>query len=98
MNADETQLKPDAWSGYGGVGSIGSHDGSPTVSSLPSLSPSWMAVIGRQKCQYDLSFQQMIAPSAPATLAMANSRASSARVSPSASATVRSVRLYISTV
>ena len=24
MNAEETQLKPEAWSGYGGVGSIGS--------------------------------------------------------------------------
>src|SRR4029079_8868885 len=57
-----------------------------------------MAVIGRQKCQYALSSQQLIALSAPATLPIANSRASSARVSPSASATVRNVRLYISTV
>ena len=34
------------------------------MSGLPSVAASWIAALGRQKCQYHLSFQQLIAPSA----------------------------------
>jgi hypothetical protein len=63
--------------------------GLPMVRGLPSLLPSWMAVIGRQKLQWALSSQQLISVSAPARFNMANSRASSTRVSPWVSAIVR---------
>ena len=66
-----TQPCPDGWSGNGGVPSggvvgvdgwnSGSQLGSTTVSGLPSFAASWIAARGRQKCQYHLSFQQLIA-------------------------------------
>ena len=57
--------------------------GSPSVLGLPSVSPSWIAVIGRQKLQYALSSQQLIRPSAPARFSIAKRRACSTSVSPS---------------
>ena len=42
-------LAPEEWSGYGGDGMKGTQSGSPAVRGLPSLSPSRMAVSGRQK-------------------------------------------------
>ena len=48
-NDPEMLLAPDEWSGYGGVAMNDTHVGSPTVLGLPSLSPSRIAVIGRQK-------------------------------------------------
>ena len=71
----------------------GIQSGSPTVSGLVSLSPCWIAVIGRQKLQNAFSSQQLITLSAPPMFSIAKSRASSARVSPSASEIVRNVRL-----
>src|SRR5262245_10654103 len=52
---------PDGCSGNGGVASSGVQFGSATVSGFPSLSASWIAVIGRQKFQEYLSFQHAIA-------------------------------------
>ena len=82
-----TQPCPEGWSGNGGVASggvvcvdgwnSGSQLGSPTVSGLPSFAASWIAALGRQKCQCHLSFQQLIAPSAAARFTMARRRASS---------------------
>ena len=37
------------WSGIGGVVTSGVQSGSPTVAGLPSTSPCWIAVTGRQK-------------------------------------------------
>ena len=88
-----TQLYPDVWSAYGGGGSSGVLFGSPTVRWLPSLSPSRMAVIGRQKAWKRFTFQQLMIVSAPATLSIPNNRASSTRLSPSVSEIVRNVRL-----
>src|SRR6059036_3047082 len=62
-NAPVLQACPDGWSGKGGVTSSGgwqtavagsnsgSQVGSATVSGLPSVSASRIAVIGRQNCQ-----------------------------------------------
>jgi hypothetical protein len=80
-----------------GVVKSGVHPASPTVLWLPSSSPFWIAVIGRQKLQNALSSQQLMSPSAPAMFSIAKSRASSTSVSPSASEIVRNVRLNIST-
>ena len=76
-----TQPCPEGWSGNGGVPRGGvvcvagaksdSHVGSATVAGLPSVSASRIAARGRQKCQYHLSFQQLIAPSAAARLIIA---------------------------
>ena len=53
----------------GTVGSnSGSQAGSATVAGLPSLAASSIAVIGRQKFQLYLSFQQPIEPSAAASV------------------------------
>src|SRR5919202_571623 len=86
------QLCPDGWSGNGGVDSGGTvgvdgsnngfHAGSASVAGFPSLSASWIASIGRQKFQWNLSFQQPIAPSAAARLVIAYRRAFAAVVSP----------------
>src|SRR6478752_5818569 len=64
--APDTQLWPDGWSGNAGVASSGVHVGSATVAGLPSVSARRIAVIGRQKFQKYLSFQQLINASAPA--------------------------------
>ena len=79
--APDTQPWPDGWSGNGGVASGGvvcvagakrdSQVGSATVDGFPSVSASRIAARGRQKCQYHLSFQQLIAPSAAARLIIA---------------------------
>src|SRR5450432_2153088 len=63
-NALVPQACPEGWSGKGGVASggiglqigvagsnSGSHVGSASVAGLPSVSASWIAVIGRQNCQ-----------------------------------------------
>ena len=80
-----TQPCPDGWSGNGGVlsggtvGVAGSNNdlqaGSATVAGFPSVSASRIAAIGRQKFQWNLSFQQLIAPSAAARCALPNRRA-----------------------
>src|SRR6478752_10376281 len=64
--APTSQLWPDGWSGKAGVASSGVHIGSATVAGLPSVSARRIAVIGRQKFQKYLSFQQLINASAPA--------------------------------
>src|SRR3954452_622576 len=81
------QLWPEGWSGNGGVTSAGgvatcvdgsnsgAHVGSASVAGFPSLAASRMAVMGRQKFQWYLSFQQPIAASAAAMFSIANSRA-----------------------
>jgi hypothetical protein len=56
-----------------------------------------MAVIGRQLLHHALFAQQLISVSAPAVFNMANSRASSTRVSRSPSAITRNVLLNIGT-
>ena len=71
----------------------GSHAGSATVAGLPSPSASRIAVIGRQKLQWYLSFQQPIAASAAARLVTANIRALSASPSCRLVASVRKMRL-----
>src|SRR3954451_7041115 len=72
--ADVPHVCPEGWSGNGGVPSgacpnatgvgelnSGVHCVSGSVSALPSVSASWIAVIGRQKLQRYLLFQQPIA-------------------------------------
>src|SRR4051794_16811986 len=100
--APAAQLWPEGCSGNGGVTSPGGeatgvagsnkgvHDGLAAVSGLPSVSASRMAVIGRQKFQWYLLFQQPIAASAAARLVMASRRALSSRLRPAAS--VRKMR------
>src|SRR5262249_50510720 len=76
------QLWPDGCSGKGGVTSgvpvvavdgsnSGFQSGSATVPGLPSVSASWMAVIGRHELQWALSFQQPMEASAAARSSMA---------------------------
>src|SRR3954453_7213825 len=77
-----TQLAPDGSSEYGGTGMRAAQLASCAVSSLPSLSASWIAVVGRQKCQCAFSAQQLIALSAPVMLVMAWNRACSVMFSP----------------
>src|SRR5688572_5227430 len=96
MSDPDMQLYPDVWSLYGGAGSSGVQAVSPIVRGLPSLSPSRMAVIGRQKAWNRFSFQQLMSVSAPATLSIANNRASSTKLSPWVWEIVRNVRLSIS--
>lgn len=50
----------------------GCQAGSPSVLALPSLSPSWMAVTGRQKLQAILLSHAVMAASASARLTSAN--------------------------
>src|SRR6476469_161095 len=92
VNAPERQLYPDKWSEYGGVGRYGSQAGSPMVFALPSLSPCRIAVIGRQKPQYTLSFQQLMMVSAVARCSIAKYRACSTSVSFCSTAIVRNPR------
>lgn len=75
--------------GNGGATTSEFHAGSPAVRGLPSVSPSWMAVIGRQKLQYRLSTKQAIWVSARATSTMANIRAVRRTLSRCVSATCR---------
>src|SRR5215213_10558144 len=55
---------PDECSAYGGVEISGSHPASFSVSGLPSVSASRMAVIGRQNGQDALSTQTLMSESA----------------------------------
>ena len=63
----------------GVVGVAGSNSGlqvgSASVAGFPSVSARRIASSGRQKFQWYLSFQQPIAPSAPASAIVAKSRA-----------------------
>jgi hypothetical protein len=61
-----------------GAVSNGVQDGSGTVAGLPSLTVSRIACRGRQKSEWYLSFQQLIAVSAPARFSIASRRALSA--------------------
>src|SRR3954454_5483714 len=101
------QLWPDGYSGNGGVtsgacpaatGVAASNNGvqlaSATVREFPSVSAPWMAVIGRQKFQRYLLFQQPIAASAAARLTIANIRALSAIGSARSVAMVRKARFH----
>src|SRR5262245_26828107 len=100
------QVCPDGWSGKPGVTSggpetgmdgskSGSQAGSASVAGLPSLAASRSAVIGRQKLQWYLSFQQPIEPSAPARFVIASRRALSTPSSCSLSARARKTRFQI---
>ena len=60
-----------------------------SVAWLPSVSASWIAVVGRQKPQWPFSAKQLIALSAAAMLVMAWNRACSVIVSPFEAATWR---------
>src|SRR3954454_15681373 len=103
--APAAQLWPDGWSGNGGVtraggaatgvagSNSGSQSGSGSVAGLPSPAASRMAVTGRQKFQWYLSFQQPIAAAAAARFVIANSRALSASPSCRLAASVRKMRL-----
>ena len=73
----------------------GTHVGSALVAGFPSLAASLIAVIGRQKLQYALSFQQPIAPSAAARSVIANSRALSTMSRPWLSASERWTRFQM---
>jgi hypothetical protein len=102
--APAAQLWPEGCSGNGGVTSAGGvatgvdgsnsgvHVGSAEVAAFPSLAASRMAVIGRQKFQWYLSFQQPIAASAAARFPVAKSRALSTMSSCRRLASVRSTR------
>src|SRR5438552_6638246 len=74
-NTSRCALSPERWpdgcSGYGAVRS-GAHDGSGSVSGLPSLSACRIAVHGRQKSQEYLSVQQLIAEPAALRFILAN--------------------------
>ncbi len=82
------QACADGWSGNGGVAKSGSQPGSGSVAGLPSPAASWIAVTGRQKRQWYLSFQQPMTPSAMAMFAVANKRALSALDKPRSTASV----------
>ena len=70
----------------------GVHVGSASVARFPSLAASRIAVIGRQKFQWYLSFQQPIAASAAARFSIAKSRALSTMSRCRLAASVRNVR------
>ena len=63
------------------------------MSGLPSVSASWMAVLGRQTPQYSLSSQQEMIASAAAMFSWANSRAAPAASRSWSAAIVRNERL-----
>ena len=91
------QLAPDGSSAYGGNGSSEVHPVSGAVASLPSVSASWMAVVGRQKPQRPFSAKQLIAVSAIVMLLIAWNRACSLIVSPFEAATCRIVAYSMGT-
>src|SRR5436190_408802 len=90
-----TQFAPDGSSGYGGKGRRLVQAASGAVFGLPSVSASWMAVVGRQKLQWAFSAQQLMSASAADMLVMAKYRASWLIVSPFATETCRSAALNI---
>jgi hypothetical protein len=71
MLAAVKQVCPEVKSGCGGVTSSGIQAGSAAVFGLPSVSASWIAVVGRQKLQRPFYAKQLIALSAVAMLVMA---------------------------
>ena len=74
--AASRQLCPEVHSGYGAVMSA-VHDGSVVVPAFKSSNVVVMAFHGRQKSKWYLSFQQLIAASAPLMFCSARSRAAS---------------------
>jgi len=102
-------VAPEGWSGYGGVISAGCetppiagssdgsnsgvHVGSATVAGLASLSACRIAVIGRQKFQWYLSFHAAISASAELRSSRAKSRALSLTSSENCSTNRRAIAL-----
>ena len=84
-----TPHRPLGQSGYGGVVMNGSQVASPTVASLPSVSPFWIAVTGRHHMYWSLAFQTVPAVSAMLVSTAANSRALSEMSSPRSVASFR---------
>ena len=79
--APSRQLCPDGHSGYGAVRSA-AQVGSATVAAFPSSNGLVIAFHGRQKSKWYLSFQQLIAASAPLRFCSARSLALSAASRP----------------
>ena len=94
VKAPVTPLNPLTYSGYGGVGTIGSHDGSRTVSGFPSLSASWMAVIGRQYPKWYFESHTAIIESVMLMSTAANRRAVSLMSIPCRAVRSRSAAWY----